>query len=236
MAKHLRLEDAFGDASHIHFDEAAVPTPRQGVDATGDQPLAGAVLAKDQHVRIGWSRALDERQHRPHGFGGRDEALCVLALQKSVLGAQSRVFRAKPPGLPGGLAESDLAAQHAREPRVVPGLLDEVARAAAHRLDRELDAAPGRHDDHRQLRVELPQRHEQCQTFLAGCRVARVVEIDERRREAPGRGGLQRGRWGLDAMHFVAPGFQEQSQRVAHVALVIGDEDSRNVSRHTLPS
>ena len=54
-----------------------------------------------------------------------------------------------------------------QQPLVVPRLLDVVARAAAHRLDRAGDAAPRRHDEDRQRRIERPDALHQVEAFLA---------------------------------------------------------------------
>ena len=66
------------------------------------------------------------------------------------------------------------------ETRVVPGLLHVVARAAAHRLHRAFDGAPGGHLDRwaaRAAMVRMPV--EKSETLTARGRVARVVEIDK---------------------------------------------------------
>ena len=52
-------------------------------------------------------------------------------------------------------------------------------RAAAHGLDRQAHRAPGRHHDDRQRVVGGADAAEQIEAFLAGCRVARVVQIDQ---------------------------------------------------------
>jgi len=49
--------------------------------------------------------------------------------------------------------ELHLRAHDRQDAGVLPRLLDEVAGAAAHRLHRHLDAAPGGHDDDRQGRI-----------------------------------------------------------------------------------
>ena len=58
-------------------------------------------------------------------------------------------------------AELHLRAQDGQQPRVLPRLLDEVARAAAHGLDRQVDAAPRGHHDDRHGSVELLQPREE---------------------------------------------------------------------------
>ena len=49
------------------------------------------------------------------------------------------------PSAPQRFRKLHLRPQHRQQSRVVPGLLDEVAGAAPHRLDRQIDATPRRH-------------------------------------------------------------------------------------------
>ena len=99
---------------------------------------------------------------------------------RHALAAQQRVLGLEPLALAQRLAQLDLRADDRQQPRVVPRLLDEVARAAAHRLDRDFDAAPGRHDDDRQRRIDALDARQQVEPFLARRRVARVVQVDQR--------------------------------------------------------
>jgi len=64
-------------------------------------------------------------------------------------------------------AELCLRADDRLEPLVVPGLLDEVARATAHRLDGDVDRAPRGHDHDRQHLVSTVNLGQQLETFLA---------------------------------------------------------------------
>ena len=74
---------------------------------------------------------------------GRMAADCGDQLRKA-LGAQRAVLGFQALALAQGAAEFDLGLQDGGEARVVPGLLDEVARAAAHGFDGELDRCPTR--------------------------------------------------------------------------------------------
>ena len=67
------------------------------------------------------------------------------------------------------------------EPLVFPRLLNKVARAAAHRLDRQFDVAPSGHDDHRNRGIKRNDLRQEIEPFLAGSRVAGVVQIDQHR-------------------------------------------------------
>ena len=75
--------------------------------------------------------------------------------------------------------EFDLRTQDCEQTRVVPWLLNKVARAAAHCFDCKIDAAPGGHDHDGQRRIHCADSCEQVEAFTAGGRIARVVEIDQ---------------------------------------------------------
>ena len=106
---------------------------------------------------------------------------------------------------PHRAAQLDLRPHRRQQLVVVPRLLDVVARAAAHGLDRPGDAAePGHHQD-RQRRVERPDALHQVEAFLARRRVAGVVEIEDdevevRRLEALEGLGRRAGRRDLVAL------------------------------------
>ncbi len=83
------------------------------------------------------------------------------------LGAQSAVLGFEPLALAQRAAELDLRFENRGEPRVVPRLLNEIARAAAHGFDGEFHRSPRGHHDHRQSGIERLDAVEQLQTLLA---------------------------------------------------------------------
>ena len=139
-----------------------------------DDFLAGAVLAGDQNVGVGGADAGDRLQHGLHGGRGGDEF-------RTALGPEQAVFRCQTFGLLQRAMQFDLRAQDGEQAFVLPGLLDEVARAAAHGFDRQFHVAPCGHDDDRNSAVEGDDFREQIEAFLSGGRVARVVQIDQHR-------------------------------------------------------
>ena len=193
-----------------------------------DDTLAGAVLAEHEDVGVRRPHARDHLQHVLHRRRFGDDLRKAFAAQQRVLGLE-------PLPLAQRLAQLDLRPDDREQPRIVPGLLDEIARAATHRLDRDLDAAPGGHDDDRQRRIEALGPREQVQAFFARRRVARVVEIDQGdveltrldRRQHTGR---RRRRLELKSLRL-----QQQAQRLEDVGLVVGDEDSRLTRAHGMP-
>ena len=132
---------------------------RRRVQPLRDELLARAVLAGDEHVRVGRPDALHQLQNRLHLRRLGDHLRQMVA-------AEQLVLRLEPLRASQRAAELDLRREDRHEPRVVPRLLDVVARAAPHRFDRVVDAAPRRHDDDRHVRLERLQRRQQVEPFL----------------------------------------------------------------------
>ena len=185
VAEQLAFEDALGEAAGVDGDQRARGAQRDGVQRLRDQSLAGAVFAGDEDVGVG--RARRARSRRAPG--------AWRPIRRSAAGSARRAGRgSRPPGagrLRSARPSSIWVSQDGGEARVVPGLLDEVARAAAHGLDGQFDAAPGGHHDHRQRGVERLDAVEQVETFLAGGGVARVVEVHQDGVEIAGFDGLR---------------------------------------------
>src|SRR6266545_1714825 len=114
VAEELALENALGEASRVHGGERARGAQGDGVEGAGHRPLAGPVLAGDEHVGVG-------------GADARDEPDLALLAQEAHLGLQ-------PLAPAQGLPQLDLGADDREQPRVLPGLLDEIAGPPAHGL------------------------------------------------------------------------------------------------------
>ena len=99
-----------------------------------------------------------------------------------------RDLRFEPAGPAQRATELDLRAEDGQQPLVVPRLLDEVARAAAHRFDRQVHRAPRGHDDDRQRFVGRVDPRQQVEPLLArtSCR-ARSSDRSGRRRSRAAR-------------------------------------------------
>jgi hypothetical protein len=110
------------------------------VEGAGDQLLAGAALAGDQHRRAGAGDAFDQREDRLHLGALADDVREGVALRQ--LAAQVHVLD---PQL--GLLER-LLADHL-ELFDVERLRDVVEGARLHRLDRRAGGGVGGHHDHR---------------------------------------------------------------------------------------
>ena len=220
MAEQFRLEHAFGHAAGVDRDHRPAGARRHGVQRLRDQALAGAVLAGDQDVGVRRSDARDHLEHRPHGGRLGEDRRSSVGLQRLVRGLELAPAA-------NGAAELGLRAHDRQQPLVFPRLLHEVAGAAAHRLDGDVDRAPRGHHDHRQRFVAGVNALQQVEAFLAGGGVARVVQVHqdhvvvlelERAQELLRRCG------GVDDEAFR---LQQQSQRFEDVGLIVGDEDSR---------
>jgi hypothetical protein len=194
------------------------------MNGLSDEPFAGTVLAGNQHVCVRRRSAFDQFDHGPHR--GR------LRVQRGdpVKGEPRRAFELPP--APERPAQLHLRAHDRQQPRVVPGLLHEVAGAAPHRFDGHLHGAPGRQHDDRQRGVLRMQTGEEIEPLLTRCGVARVIQIDERRVEI----GLVHGRQDCcrrrDGLHVEPLVLEKQLQGFQNIGLVIGEKDARSSGRH----
>ena len=135
----------------VDLDERAFLPLAVLVNGAGHELFAGAVLAVDQHARVGRRHRLDQMEQLPHLVAARDDVgearvIAQLFLQPLVFGRQLELL--------GGLVEHD--EQHIGIDR----LLDEAERPGFHRLDGLRHAAVAGHHDDLRLRarlLEVPQ-------------------------------------------------------------------------------
>src|SRR5437867_298051 len=85
QAEELALEDALGEASRVHGGQGARGAQGDRVEGASHRPLAGPVLARDEHVGVGGADARDELEHRLHRGGLRDEPDLALVAQEAHL-------------------------------------------------------------------------------------------------------------------------------------------------------
>ena len=112
------------------------------------------------------------------------------------------------------------------EAGVFPGLLDEVAGAAADGFDGQIDVAPGGHDDDGDLRVDFLDAGDEVEAFLSGGSVAGVVEVDEEAVEAFAGESFDGERGRADDFEGVPFGGEEELKGFEDVGLVVGDEEA----------
>ena len=141
-------------------------------------------------------------------------------------------LRFEPSGATQGAAQLHLRAQDREQALVVPGLLDEIAGASAHRLDRHVHRAPRRHHDHREHRIAGMDLPEQLEPLLARRRVARVVEVDQDDVVVALAERCQRRRRRLNRVNLVTLPLEQQTEGFEDIALIVGDEDAWRSRRH----
>jgi hypothetical protein len=177
----------------------------------GDQLLAGAALAGDQHRRDGAADALDEREHRLHLRALADDVvegvfLLQLAAQVDVLVGQLGAFER--------LLGDDLQLLDVERFRHV------VVGAELHRFDRRLGRGEGGHHHHRRRRAAALDLAQQVEAVAVGHQ-----HVAEHQRVAgAGEGALRLGgrMRGIDREPFR---LEEQRQEVENTVLVVDDEE-----------
>ena len=118
-----------------------------------------------------------------------------------------------------------LFADRGHQAVVVPGLLDEVAGAAAHRFDRDIEAAPRGHHHHRRAVALLFEAGEQVHAFGAGGGVAGVVEVHEDQIEDLRRGSCASALRGESTATACQPSpFEQEAQGLEDVGLIVAHQ------------
>ncbi len=217
VAEELAFEDPFGECPGVDRDERPGSPARGGVERPRHHPFAGAVFTRQEHVRVRRADPRDELEHRPHGrrFGDQDQR--VRAAEQAVLFFERLAPLERPPQL-------HLVLEHRQQAVVVPGFFDEVPGSPPHRLDRHLDAAPGGHHHHRQVRLEAAQAVEQLEAFAARGGVAGVVEVHQQDVEVLLLHGVDHLAEGGGAGGFESLALEQHAQGFAHVELVVRDQ------------
>ena len=227
VAEELALEDALRDPARVQRDERPRRAARGGVERAGDDALARAVLARDEDVRVRGPDPRDELEDRPHRRRLRDHRTGRRVSWRRIRFSASRRCPCRS-ARPSAIWVRSVAIRRG----VVPRLLDEVARAAAHRLDGEVDGAPRRHDDDGQRRVDLLDPAEQIEPLLrrTSCR-ARSSGPSGRRRTRPRSSAARSAAGEDDGLALEALALEQQAQRLEDVRLVVRDEDRGAVER-----
>src|SRR5690606_6766225 len=225
MPEQLGLEDAVADPAGVDDDERSLGPRRGRVQPPRDDLLARAVLARDQDVRIRRPDPLDQLQDRTHRTRAGDQLRHAIPPEQPVLALQAL-------GPAERTTQLDLGAQDRDEALVVPRLLHIVARAPAHCLDRALDAAPRRHDDDGETRVARTEHAQQIEPLSARGGVARVVQVDEGGIEIAGLDRLDHAGGRTPRLDLEALRLEQETERLQHVRLVVGDEDARSLRCH----
>ena len=189
------------------------------MDRPGDDFFAGPVLPGDQHIRIRGSDASDGFKHRHHRRSRGNELRAARHTQQTV-------FRGQPFRPLQRAMKFDLRPQNGEQPLVLPRLLDKIPRSPAHRLDRQIHISPRGHDDDRKRTVDRNNFGKQIQTLLSGCRVPRVVQIDQYRVVGRSREGLARQLRRANDINFVALRLQQKFNGFENMLLIVGGQNA----------
>src|SRR5690606_32920010 len=131
VAEELAFEDGLGDGGAVDGDEGAVCARAIFVEGAGEELLAGAALAEEEHGGLARAGLADHVHGPAPGQGGADDgaaaALGELGLEGAVLDHEGLL-------LEGVLDDADHVG-------ALEGLGDEVVGALLHGLDRGLDGA-----------------------------------------------------------------------------------------------
>ena len=176
------------------------------MQASRDELLARAVLAGDQHARLGRRDAVDGGQHLLHRVRLAEDARRVLAAQLEVLALELGVL--------------ERVARQQEHAVAVERLLEEVVRALLGRLDRRLDRAVARDHDDGQVGAALDDVAQDLHAVAAGHLDVEEDEADVLARidgRQPGGAVLGQHRVDLRAL-------QRHPQRLAHARVVVDDE------------
>jgi hypothetical protein len=159
VAEERGFEQFAGHGAGVDGDEGLVFARRVGVDGLGDQLLAGAALALNQN-RGSTGRDLgDEIEDLEHDLAFAHDVAEVIALLEGALELEVLFL---------GAMAGDGGADVGQQLFIVPGLLDEVFRARAHRLDDVFHGAVGGNHDDRQIGLALLDLGQQLHAGLSG--------------------------------------------------------------------
>ena len=210
VAEELGLEQRLRHRAAVDGHERTGCPRARVVHGLGDDLLARAGLAQDQHGRVGWRHPLHEVEDGVHGRRLRDHAGDAVAFAE--LGAQVLVLATE---RAAGQGLVDAAIELFR----LLALLEVVQRAEADRLLGRLPLRVGGQQDHLgrgSMRLGRPQHVEAI--------AVRHPEIgDDEVEDLPGQ-ELGRGGDAIGLDHVVAPLAEQQGQRAPRRRLVVHDQ------------
>ena len=146
VAEQLGFEQVLRNRRAVDRDKRTVGSRTEHVQRAGEQLLAGAALAFEQHRRVGARRALQRDRHllQPRVFADdlRRATPCrKLLTQQEILGRQAPL--------------RERALDHQQQVIGIDRLGEKVQRAFPHGRHGVLNAAERGHHDHRHLGIEL---------------------------------------------------------------------------------
>ena len=203
------LDELLGDGRAVDLDEGLARAQAVGMDGAGDELLARAALAVDEHRGVGRGDLEDLLPEVLDEGVVADDLVALLRLLLEVLAfpAEARLLE--------GVADAD------QDPLPVEGLLQEVEGPQLGRLDRRLDGALAR--DHDDLGDERPlaELGQDLETAPAGHLDVEEDEVDPDRLPQHLQAVLARPR----LEELVALVLEDHLQRLADPLLVVDDQD-----------
>jgi hypothetical protein len=194
VAEDLALEGAFRKAAGIDGNERPGGAGRGSVEKLGDDLLAGAVLAGDEHVGIGGADLGDQLEDGLHRRRAGNEL-------RHAFRAEQAIFKFKLACAAQGMVELSVHPDERYKALVLPGLLHKVASAALDGLDGQIDIAPGSHDNDGDARIDLLYASKEVEAFLPACGVAGVIEVDKNDIVVVLAEGIEEQLWRTDAVY-----------------------------------
>ncbi len=222
-AEQFRFHQILGQGTHVHLDERAAADRRIRLDDRGDDFLARAVRAGDQHGNVRRRDVGRLGDHIAHGIAFEDQPAQVKARRqrRARLGA----FLHGAFALHRQPAQFEQIAHRRQQPRVVPGLGEIVRGAGLHQFDRGFQVSPGREQHDRYRRIAFADRMEQRHALLARSRLLPEVHVLQDQvdlvRDQRAQSFLRTVRTD-DAMALQR---QQHFQRRADRVVVVDDED-----------
>ena len=158
VSEQLRLEQRLGKRRAVHLDEVPRRAMRVVMDRAGDELLAGARFAADQHRRVALRHLAHDAEHALQRIARADDAVEVVDVVLRVPQVVELVAHA--PHLERLL---DLHFHFFD----LEGLLHVVERAALHRLDGRVHRSERGHQDDGRRRVQRLGRAQHVETVAA---------------------------------------------------------------------
>ena len=94
VAEEFGFDVGFGDGGAVELDKDAIAAKAFGVNGAGDEFLAGAGFAVDEHAAVGGGHQANllAKRFEGHAFAGEHGAHTELALELLILGAEAAGF------------------------------------------------------------------------------------------------------------------------------------------------
>ena len=215
VAEQLRLEQRLGQRRAVHFDEVARRAVRVVMNRAGDELLARARLAPDQHGRVALRHLAHDAQHALQRLARADDAVEIVDVVLRVPQVVELVAHA--PHLERLL---DLHF-HLFD---LEGLLHVVERADLHRLDGRMHRSESGHQDDGGRRVQRLGRAQHIETVAAA-----HLQVAEHDVEVPFVKAFDRLVAVGSFLDLVVGGSQRPGEPASKGIVVVGDENAAHL-------